>query len=282
MTRQAEVRTYFHSTCFVQFHPELLCDGHGGNACGPYDGSGVNNFAAVEFDFAFPNIFDTRGNAHMDAQRLQLTLRALGQVRRQMAKHSRPAFNEDDLRLRGVNVPKIAPQNRARQFGARAANSTPVGPAPMMTMVINFERCFFSAPILGPFKSEQDFATDAQGVVKGFEPGRELFPLRMSKVPISGAQRQDHVIVFERIFSEQNLALGQVEIQYIVHQNGNVAAAREDGTNGLGDFGRGKLAVGHLIQQRLEQMVIHSVHQCDARVLAPEIFAVFQAPETAA
>ena len=77
----------------------------------------MDDFAAGEFDLPIANIFDRSFSADLHAERFELAAGTGGQILRKIRQQTRRGLNENDPRLRGINAPKIAFQNRARQLG---------------------------------------------------------------------------------------------------------------------------------------------------------------------
>lgn len=73
--------------------------------------------------------------------------------------------------------------------------------------------------------------------------------------------------------------MNEVEAVHVIQQDGDVRPVGQNGTDGLRDVGRGQAAGRHLIEQRLEQMMICAVHQRDAGIGHLKLFAERQAAE---
>jgi hypothetical protein len=76
-----------------------------------------------------------------------------------------------------------------------------------------------------------------------------------------------------------NAFLGEIKIQRPVEQHRDVGAVGQDAADGLCNFRRGQPARRHLIQQRLEQVMIRPVHDREARVRVAEVLAERQSAE---
>ena len=113
-------------------------------------------------------------------------------------------------------------------------------------------------------------------------PRRELFPFRMAEIAGLAAQSQHEVVVFQRIFFEEHLFLSEAETRHLVQQHSDVGPVGKDGTNRLGDFWCGKSAGGHLIKQRLKQMIIRAIHHRQPRIGYLKMFAKHQPAEASA
>ena len=129
------------------------------------------------------------------------------------------------------------------------------------------------------FKRQQDAAANAQCVVEGFQPRRELFPFRVPEIARHAAERQHEVVVGQRVFFEEDFFLREIEIHHGVEQHRDAGPVGEDGADGLRDFRRRESGGGHLIQQRLEEVMILPVNQRDARPWMVEGLAKGQSTE---
>ena len=225
------------------------------------------------------NVFDFCAGAHFDAELFELPLRAGGKFRRQMSEDSRTGFNQDDPRLGGINPPKIAFQDVPGQFrkragelnAGRAAAHDDDGHQPV---VFGHIGCVFRF-----FERQQDVPPDAQRVVQGFQTGGTLLPFGVPEVAGHAAERQHEVVIAQRVLLESNFFLREVEIHHVVEQHRDSGPVGENGADRLRDLRRGQPGGGHLIEQRLEQMVILPVNERDARVRMIEGLAEGQPTE---
>jgi hypothetical protein len=198
MPRQAEIGFHLDAPGPVEFHAELLRQRGCRNARRPQDVAGADDFTVRQLDFAGADVFHVDVIPDLHAERLKLALRAGGQIRREMGKHQRRTFDQDDARFGGINPPEIPVQHRARQFG-ECARQFHAGRSAAhhhdRHQTLAFGGIGFVFRLL---EGEQDLAADAQGVVEGFEAGRELFPLGMTEVTGLAPQREHEIIIIQR------------------------------------------------------------------------------------
>jgi hypothetical protein len=95
-------------------------------------------------------------------------------------------------------------------------------------------------------------------------------------VPIPERRSRGFPAQHEFVFNQPREARDTVE------EPRDVRLVGKNGANRLRDFGRGEASGGHLIEQRLKQVVILLVKECDARRAAIERLAKQQAAETCA
>jgi hypothetical protein len=86
----------------------------------------------------------------------------------------------------------------------------------------------------------------------------------MPEIAGATAQREHEVIVWERTLPKDHAPAREIEINHAIEQDGDVGSVCQDAANRLRDLRRGKTGGGHLIKQRLKEMMIGPVHQRDA------------------
>ena len=161
-----------------------------------------------------------------------------------------------------------SPRIAVRLMSAIApASSTPVGPPPTTTKV-RYARCLsgsfsFSAQL----ECDQHAPADLGRLLECLEAGRELLPLRMAEITVAGAARENQVV--ERnlaIVTEHRPALeihpaDMAEVNLDVWRSPELHANRNRDVGGIQARGR------HLIQQRLEQVMIPMVDENDRQIV---------------
>jgi hypothetical protein len=144
------------------------------------------------------------------------------------------------------------PARRAAPIPQNApASSTPVGPPPTTTMVIN-RACSPSVSVSAFSNASKTLAANAHGVLQRFQPRRKSLPFRMPEVTRATSQRQHKVIVRQFAACEDDFFLRQLEIDDRFHQNGDVRPSGKNGPNRLRDLGGGKPRRGHLVTAGFE------------------------------
>jgi hypothetical protein len=76
--------------------------------------------------------------------------------------------------------------------------------------------------------------------------------------------------------------LRKVKTGRLVEQHGDVRPVGQDGADGLSDIRGRQRARGHLVKQRLEEMMVGAVNQRDARIGMTKGFAERQAAKACA
>src|SRR5581483_2714413 len=95
-------------------------------------------------------------------------------------------------------------------------------------------------------------------------------------------ERKDEIIVRERFALHDDFFFGEIKIDDLVHQNGQIRLVVQVRADGLRDIRGGKTSSGHLVKQRLEQVMVPAVDESDAGVLIGEMFAKLKPSEAGA
>ena len=113
---------------------------------------------------------------------------------------------------------------------------------------------------LRQFKSQEDAASNLNGVFDGLEAGGKFGPILVAKIGVSCSRAQDEVVV------TNGRSTGQVEVSRaginsndLIHQDFGVGILADDGPDRLCDLGRGEDCESHLIKEWLKGMVISAV-----------------------
>jgi hypothetical protein len=104
----------------------------------------------------------------------------------------------------------------------------------------------------------------------------------MAEVAGATAHRNDEEIVMQLAIGEDHFSVCQIKVRDRIHDDRDVTMAGQNGTDRLGDIGRGKTCCGDLVKQRLKDMVIGAVNQSDSSALMMKSLAEFQAAKTRA
>jgi hypothetical protein len=91
-------------------------------------------------------------------------------------------------------------------------------------------------------------------------------PFRMAEVAGDAAERHDEVIVLEAAVGHDDGARLEIDRLHLAEFAADVLIRAEDGAQRLGDLHRGQRAGGYLVQQRLEEVMILPVDECNLRL----------------
>ena len=104
MTGHAQIGIYLHASAAIQFTAEFFGERRGGDAGSPDDVAGVDDFSVGEFHHTFADAFDLRVGFDIHAEMDELPLGFFRKAGRQMRQDARSAFEQNDVRLRGINA----------------------------------------------------------------------------------------------------------------------------------------------------------------------------------
>lgn len=120
---------------------------------------------------------------------------------------------------------------------------------------------------LGALEGEQQLAAQRDGIVQRLQARRIGGPFVVAEVGMGGAGAQHQGVVRNlRAIGQRRGARGLVDVGHFTQAHFHIALVTEDVAQRRGDIRRGQACGGHLVEQRLEQMVVATVHQGDAHV----------------
>ena len=153
------------------------------------------------------------------------------------------------------------------------ASSTPVGPPPTMTKVSSLRRSAGSSADLGLLEGRQDAGADFGGVADRLQAGRGLLPFVVAEIGVARAGR-DHQDSRRECGGSSVITMRAVGVDVLdlFHQHGRVLLAPQDAADRHGDLRRRQAGGRHLVEQRLEQMVVAAVddRHVDRRLAQPD------------
>ncbi len=120
---------------------------------------------------------------------------------------------------------------------------------------------------LGALEGEQQLAAQCDGIVQRFQARRIGGPFVVTEVGVGGAGAQHQRVVGDlRAIGQGGTARRFVDVGHFAKPHFNVALMAEDVAQRGGNIRCREAGGGHLVKQRLEQMVVATVHQGDAHV----------------
>ncbi len=113
--------------------------------------------------------------------------------------------------------------------------------------------------------------TDADGVFERLEARRDGLPrVFVAEVEMARARGDDQSVVGDVAFVQNETVGCDVQVDGIGEQDLGVLLFAQQDTQRRGDFSRRQRARGDLVEQRLEEMEIPAVDECDGKVFMPE------------
>ncbi len=135
---------------------------------------------------------------------------------------------------------------------------------------------------LGLLECQEDAAADAGRVLDALQSRRDRGPFVMSEIGVRRPGRDHERVVGDRTGSDQDAPPRDVDAGHLGHQNGCVLLLAQNVPDRPGDVGRRQRGGRHLIEQRLEAMMVLPVDQRDVDGRAGERFRGFQTAEAGA
>jgi hypothetical protein len=229
---------------------------------------------------------DARPEAHVDAHAAQPVL---GVPRQVGWKGGRTRSAASSRRIRLVEGAMLRNSPRSVRLASSAicpAISTPVGPAPTTTKVSARATSAGVVAELGTLEGGEDAAAQLQGVVDGLHARGELGEVVVAEVRLPGACGDHQAVVGQRrrgaLAGEREGAGVGVDVQHVPEQDAGVRLTAQDLAGGGCDLALGQDAGGHLVQQRLEQVVDGPADQRDVDVGVRELLDGEEAAEAGA
>ena len=179
----------------------------------------------------------------------------------------RPALDQQDLRVARIEVAEVVEHRVVRDVRENARELDARGPAahdheaqPRFTIVLR--------GLLRLLERAQKAMTNLERVLEALEPGRHWLPLVVPEVRVARARRDDEIVVRHLDLPEVRLhdAALDVDAVDLRHQHRRVRVLAQQPPNRRRDVARRQHGRRHLIEQRLEEMVVRAVEQRDVDV----------------
>ena len=194
----------------------------------------------------------------------QLLLGLVARALRIGGQQPRAALEQHHGGLAGIDVAEVAAQRVAPDLGhgaghldaGRAAAHDDEGEVGVPADRVGLP--------LGALERQQHPAADLERVLQALEPGRERLPLVVAEVGVPGAGGDDQVVVGDASAPsvKRTLRARRRRCRSTSASSTSVFFERaEDRADGRGDVARIEPGGGHLVEHRLEQVVVAAVHQ---------------------
>ena len=240
----------------------------------------VGKGAVLDLDAALVDGDDARAGAHLRAQLLQLLDRALREALGEAGQDARPRLDERDLRLPRVDRSEVLAQDEPRELGDGARQLDAGGTAADHHEGEELAPLALVGLALRPLEGEEHAAPDLESVLDALEAGRVLLPLVVAEVRGLRAHRHDEEIVGEGVRADVDAPTLEVDLLHLAHDHAHLLVLGHDAADGRGDLRWRQARHGHLVEQRLEQMVVRAVDQGDLDRRPVERLRRLEAPET--
>src|SRR6266542_2937728 len=246
----------------VQGDPERASEPGGSDTGGPQDRPGLEAFRA-DLNKPFSDRRHGGAGPHFDAELLQ----GRGGFGRQLfgkgRKNARAGLEEKDARVARIDRAEIARQDvpgnladGSRELGARRAaadqHESQEGPSPAGARFP-----------LGLLEGEEDPSPDLEGILQVLQSRRARLPLLVSEVGMPRSGCEDEEVVSDTTVGHDDVAGSGVHRDRVREQHLRVLLPAQDRTNRIGDVARRERRGRHLVEERLEEMVIAAIHDGD-------------------
>jgi hypothetical protein len=195
----------------------------------------------------------------------------------------RRAFEQEDARRLWTDVPEVLAERVPRDLGERsreldAGRSAADNHERQQTALLVGGRLAF-----GCLERQQDTPPDVERIVERLQARRARRPLGVSEVRVCGAGGNDQEVERDRgTFVEEHPHSGHVDVGGVGEQHRDVLLMAQHPADRRRDVARRQRGGGHLVEQRLEQMVVVAIEQRDANRCARQRARGVQAAEPAA
>ena len=225
---------------------------------------------------------DDRVGDHFDAQPAQLLFRFFRQIGRIGRQNALLPFDHDHACARRFDAPKIAdhrvPGNlrqRAGQLGAGRSGANDHECEPRLLPLgidLPFRR----------FEGQENSPANLQRVFHALQPRRMRFPFGMIEIGVRRAGGDDQIVVRHFTVDELHDLLLHVDRRSLGEQDRGVFLMRHHRADGVGDVTRVQRRGGHLVEQRLEEVIVPAIEHGDAHRRSPQRLGRVQTPEPSA
>jgi len=208
---------------------------------------------------------------HVDAELLECALCVVRHLGLEVGKHPRAGFDQHHARIFGTEIAEVAAQRDARQLdhragklhAGRAAANNDESQQVLPPRRIGLE--------LGLLERHQEPAAHRRRIFQRLEPGCIGLPVAVSEIGVPRAGSENQIVVRDLgAVGERHLFLVAIDGHDVTHQRAHVVPLVDEVADRPGDLGRRQRRGRHLVEQRLEQMVIALVDQRDVAARAFE------------
>ena len=272
-----------HTAGPVQRTPQVGGQGRGLIPRRPKYATGCDEIVA-DVHAVIIDLRDDRVGAHLDIQMLKVSRGPLGQRFGEPGEHPRASFHQNHARLARVDPTEVALERLVRDLRDGPGELHAGRTAPDDNEC--HERIALHR-IHGPFgvlERDQEPATDLQRIFETLESRGMTLPLVVPEVRVPGSRGHQQVVIADRAhgIAEIDLLPRDIDRQHTAEQNGHVALITQHPSYGHGDVTWRQRRGRHLIEQRLEQMMIGAVDERDVDRSLAELARGRKAGESAA
>ena len=244
--------------------------GRGDHAGTPDQGGGRDALAADDRTRLVAG-GDPRPEPHLDAEPCQRLGRPGREPLVEAGEQARAGLDQHDAGILGVDPAEVAGQRMACQLGDRTRHLDPGRSAAHHDEAQEAAGLLRVGCHLGALERHQHALADQGGVVDLLEAGGRLLPVVAAEIGVARAGGEDEVVVGNPAHViDHDLTPGGVHAADPAELDPRVGLVGQDRADRPGDVGGRECSCRHLVQQRLEEVVVapvdqDQVHRCLAQ-----------------
>jgi hypothetical protein len=240
----------------------------------------------LDLETALVDVDDHGAELHLDPELLQVGLGLLAQLRAERRQHLRRRVEQDHARLTGVDPAEVLLQRAVGELCDLAGHLDPGGAGPDDDEGQQPLDLLLVLGELGQLERAEDAAAQLERVVDALHAGRELGEAVVAEVGLAGTGGHDQRVVRRDGHAVQHARRDQplleVDAGDLAEDHARILLRREDLTGRGRDLALGQDAGGHLVEQRLEQVVGRLGDHRHVDIGAPQGLGAEETSETGA
>ena len=271
-----------HTSLRIERHAEARAEWRCRIARRPHDCLRGDLLAALQSHALCRDLLDTRPEAHIHAQIHELLERALWKLAGKCGQDLRAALNQKDTGLRRVNVPEVLDQGDARDLrdcsrhlhaGRPAAHDHKRHRSLAFRVIMR---------LLRDLESHQHPLPDIQRIIETLEAGCVLLPFGTSEIRVPRACSDHEKVVVQRPVRCDDSLVRDVDALRFAEDHLRIFLIAQNVTQRLRDVRGRERRRRHLIQQRLEEMMILAIQKREPHIRFLQSFRGLQPAKAAA
>ena len=280
------VRMPWHRKIGADFHPpgtvglgiEPACGWRSHHAGSPNDRAGIDP-ADLEIDALRIALDHACIGFNLDTGALKRRAHVVGLLGRECRQQARSRFYQRNAGRARIDAAEIRGQGLPRDLRDRAGHFDPGGAAadddeseqtPLRSGV---------GHELGLLEGNQNAAADAGRILDTLQARRIIGPFVVTEIGMHSAGRDHQIIVSNVAEIGVQQLLRRIDAVHLFHQHRHIRLSAQDVPNWPGHIGRRQRRGRHLIEQRLEAMMVLAIDHDDIGGRASQRLGGFQAAE---
>ena len=221
----------------------------------------------LDLDAVGVDVGHHRAELDLDADLVELAAGAAAELLAERRQHVGGGVEQDDAGGGRVDAAEVAAQGAVGELGDLAGHLHPGGAGADDDEGEQPVDLLLRLGELGQLEGAEDAAAQLEGVVDALHAGGELGEPVVAEVGLAGAGRDDQLVVGVHGDAAQDVrrdrAGGEVDVGDLTEHDAGVLVPADDLAGRRGDLALGEDAGGHLVEQRLEEVVAGLADQRD-------------------